>query len=199
MFMVSGQLYILRIQPTLSLTTVDMSGTGLNPAGVAKSFFCQAEEFMIIQAGDFVTQPLVWDGLNLYRITAFPGAGAHMLPPGKAMDYFQGRVWCQSNERTYMAGDTVGSSSGTIGYGYRDAVLHSSENAYLVGGGAFTVPSSAGSIRSIDHTTNLDSALGESNLFVSTRNTIYSVTAPLGYLWRAGPVLAESTRHRPTP
>lgn len=178
MFMVSGQLYILRIQPTVSLTTVDMSITGLNPVAQTKCYFCQAEEFMIIQADDFVTQPLVWDGLNLYRITAFPGFTAHMLPPGKAMDYFQGRVWVQSNEREYMAGDTVKASSGTVAYGFRDAILHSTENSYLVAGGAFTVPSTSGSIRSIEHTTNLDSALGESNLFISTRNTIYSVTAP---------------------
>lgn len=199
-FVAGGRVFRLIIQPTQIFQELFCDSpnrpiphqTPIVPAANPKCYFCQGEEFLVIQAGDFVTQPLVWDGATLRWIDdpywQHPGIPhANMLPPGKAMDYFQGRFWVQNGERTYMAGDTVGSSSGIpnppgpgqLFYNFRDAILHSIENGYLQGAGAFAVPSTAGSIRSIDHTTNLDSALGDSNLFVSTRNTIFSVTAPI--------------------
>lgn len=38
-----------------------------NPGAVEKAFFCQGENVMVIQAGDFVTLPLFWDGATLRR------------------------------------------------------------------------------------------------------------------------------------
>lgn len=38
-----------------------------NPADVAKAFFSQGEEFLVIQAGDYETLPLFWDGVSLSR------------------------------------------------------------------------------------------------------------------------------------
>ncbi len=38
-----------------------------NPPTIPKAYFCQGEEFLIIQAGDNVTPPLFWDGVILRR------------------------------------------------------------------------------------------------------------------------------------
>ncbi len=38
-----------------------------NPPTVPKAFFVQGEEFLVIQAGDYITLPLFWDGVSLVR------------------------------------------------------------------------------------------------------------------------------------
>src|SRR5204863_2333906 len=43
----------------------------------------------------------------------------------------------------------------------------------------FQVPTVAGNIRAMKHTANIDSALGESQMFVFTRRSIYASTAPV--------------------
>lgn len=106
------------------------------------------------------------------------------LPVGTAMDYYMGRVWVagspeRGNGREYLAGDIVGSpatpTSGTPQYGYRDSILHITENSYLSLGGTFLVPTQAGNIIALSHSINLDTALGEGQLMPFTRKTIYSV------------------------
>lgn len=171
------------------------AGTGPNPANRPQHWLVQGEEFLVIQDG--VSEPLVWDGAVLRRISAV--GGAHMkLPTGTSMDYFMGRIWVANagttpgslGGRSYLAGDIVGSpgavSSGTAPYAYRDSILNITENTLLSAGGAFLVPTTAGNIRAIFHTANLDTALGEGQLFVSTRKTIYSVNVvPDRLQWQA--------------
>lgn len=41
----------------------------VNPPAEPYSYFVQAEQFLVIQAGDFVTLPLFWDGTTLRRST----------------------------------------------------------------------------------------------------------------------------------
>lgn len=96
------------------------------------------------------------------------------LPAALAMDYYMGRLWLALG-REYVAGDIVGGTSGTGIYDKRDAILNMTENAYTVGGGAFIVPTNAGNIRALNHAANLDSALGEGQLKVFTRKSVYSV------------------------
>jgi hypothetical protein len=45
-------------------------------------------------------------------------------------------------------------------------------------GDAFIVPTNAGNIRALKHSANLDSALGEGQLYVFTRKNIYATTVP---------------------
>lgn len=96
------------------------------------------------------------------------------LPAAESMDYYMGRIWLAAG-REYVAGDIVGGPSGTGIYGFTDSILQMTENAYTVGGGAFIVPSQAGNIRALAHAANLDSALGEGQLKVFTRKSVYSV------------------------
>ncbi len=119
----------------------------------------------------------------LVNITDTPGVNVPLLsvlnsvaelPTATCMDYYMGRLW-SANGREYIAGDIVLGPSGTEQYGYRDAILKLTENEYLALGGAFVVPTNAGNIRALKHPTNLDTALGQGQLLVFTRKTIYSV------------------------
>ncbi len=105
-------------------------------------------------------------------ITTNPGPT--QLPSGESMDYYMGRMWIGAG-REYVAGDIVGGPSGHVAYDYRDSILYMTENAYTVGGGAFIVPSNAGNIRCLRHPANIDTALGEGQLKVFTRKSVYSV------------------------
>lgn len=96
------------------------------------------------------------------------------LPSGEAMDYYMGRIWIAAG-REYIAGDIVGGASGSQIYDLRDSILKMTENTYTVGGGAFIVPTNAGNIRALNHAANIDSALGEGQLKVLTRRSVYSV------------------------
>ena len=103
---------------------------------------------------------------------------ASELPPAGQMDYYMGRMWYAFG-RQYCAGDIVGSkASGTAPYNYRDSILKMTENPVSLAGDAFIVPTSAGNIRALKHSANLDSALGEGQLYVFTRKSIYATTVP---------------------
>lgn len=45
------------------------------PADIDKYFFCQAEQFLVIQAGDLTTLPIIWDGVVLRRSLGLSGTG----------------------------------------------------------------------------------------------------------------------------
>lgn len=103
---------------------------------------------------------------------------ASELPAAGPMDYYMGRFWYAFG-RQYCAGDIVGSkASGTIAYNYRDSILKTTENPVSLAGDAFIVPTNAGNIRALKHSANLNSALGEGELYVFTRKNIYATTVP---------------------
>lgn len=168
---IGGRFYQVRVDTDNSV--VDITGANANPALVDQGFMVQGERFLLIQAGDGVTEPLVWDNVALRRISAM-GGPAPFLPAGFAMAYYMGRIWI-ANGRQYMAGDIVRGPSGTAPYQFEDSILHNTENTYLTAGGVFTVPSNAGNIRGMNFPANLDTALGQGQLLVSTRRSIYSV------------------------
>lgn len=103
---------------------------------------------------------------------------ASELPAAGPMDYYMGRLWYAFG-REYCAGDIVGSqASGTFAYQYKDSILKTTENPVSLAGDAFIVPTSAGNIRALKHSANLNSALGEGELYVFTRKSIYATTVP---------------------
>ncbi len=153
-----------------------------NPPDEPFAFFCQAENFMIIQAGDSTTLPLFWDGFNMRRSNGITGALAgpniNELPAALSMDYYMGRVW-YAQGRQYTAGDIVGGPSGTPTYNFRDSVLKVTENPLALGGDGFVVPSNDGTIRALKHGANIDAALGQGRLFVFTRRAVYALQVPV--------------------
>lgn len=333
---IGGRIYLVRSDTDFSVRDLSAEFGLVNPAGTLRGYMAQAEQFLVIQAGDFVTLPLFWDGVTLrrsvgpatsygvtaanfvvpavgqivdvtltapyagpangevlingksyqqvetqnvivmenlsntsvggtvpagssivspaltiytaasfvipaigntvtvvvqtpwtgavpqnvgvtnstphFRITsaaAAPPAANHVLlvnvndtaganviapvvlssraelPAGGPMDYYMGRMWV-ANGREYVAGDIVGGPTGTAAYDFRDSVLKMVENTYLSLGGTFRVPTNAGNIRALKHTTALDTATGEGQLLVFTRATIYSVNVvPTRAQWQA--------------
>lgn len=180
---------ILKVTLEEPYTVTNLSATfGLyNPAGELYGYFCQAENYMVIQAGDRITLPLFWDGVNntMRRSNGITGnlsrPGINEIPAAGPMDYYLGRLWYAwtPTKRHYSAGDIVQGPSGTIANRFLDSVLCVTENPLAVGGDGFVVPTQAGNIRALKHSANLDSNLGVSDLFVFTRRTVYGLSVPV--------------------
>lgn len=187
--LIGGVTYKVDLQ---TYVVTDLTGgdpTKLMPANSEQPYFCQGEEFLIIQAGDYTTKPLIWDNVTLRRSLGItntavaPGThGVNEIPAAGPMDYYEGRLWWGS-ERRISAGDIVGGPSGSnVGptfYNFRDAILNVTESPLVVGGDGFALPTNAGTIRAIKHTGNFDSTLGVSDLYIFTRRQIYALSVPI--------------------
>jgi hypothetical protein len=180
----SGHTY--RIIPGPPASVVEISNPALlMPPTQTEFFFVQAEQFLVIQAGDNATLPLFWDGSTLRRSKGItntavaPGTpGINEIPAATAMDYYMGRIWYSIGRRA-NAGDIVDGPSGTLAYQFTDSVLNVTENPLVVGGDGFAVPTQDGNIRALFHNGQLNSALGQGNLFIGTRTAIYSLSVPV--------------------
>lgn len=168
-------------------SAVPLSGDdpGTLPSFLDYFYFCQAEEFLIIQAGDYKTLPLFWDGTKLRRSLGITNTalgsstnGVNELPAAGPMDYYMGRVW-YAQKRNYTAGDIVGGPSGSSAYNFRDAVLNVTENPLAIGGDGFRVPDSSGDITALSHNANLDASLGQGRLFIFTLKNVYNLVVPV--------------------
>jgi len=184
---IGGNLWRVRVDTDNSVDNLSSLFGGLTmPPDAPQSFFAQAELFAVWQAGNLVTNPIFfWDDGNtligMRRSNGFVGVAdpTNEIPPSVAMDYSQQRLW-YARGRSYIAGDIVQNQiSGTAPFGYRDSVLKVTENPVAIAGDGFIVPTVAGNIRALKHTANLDSALGESQMFIFTRQAIYACTAPV--------------------
>lgn len=151
-----------------------------NPPNETLAHMVQGEQFLIIQAGDMVTLPLFYDGSTMRRSNGLGGSPVE-IPAAGPMDYYMGRLWYAGvpDNRTYCAGDIVKGSSGTAPYALRDSILRVTENPVAVGGDGFVIPTSAGAIRAIRHSANIDTTLGEGELFIFTRKSVYSLKVPV--------------------
>lgn len=186
MVLIGGVLYKVLLQDPYTVTDLTGGNVALHmPSTVEQAFFKQGEEFMVIQAGDYTTLPLFWDGVTLRRskgITSSgvaPGTpGINELPAAGPMEYFMQRFW-YAQGRSYGAGDIVGGNSGTVAYGFRDSILNVTENPLVVGGDNFRLPAGTGNIRALSASATLDAALGEKNLFIFTRRRVFSLTVPV--------------------
>lgn len=178
---IGGKIYSVLLESPYTVRNLSTEFGLSNPFNAERAFFCQGEEFLVIQAGDYFTatppsQPLFWDGTTLRRSA---GIGGGELPAGTCMDYYMGRLWFAQG-RTYGAGDIVGSqSSGTVAYGYRDSILKVTENPLILGGDNFSLGANAGNIRALAHTATIDTTLGQGQLFIFTRTSVHSLTVPV--------------------
>lgn len=161
------------------------------PPNLNRCYFCQAENYLIIQADDAVSFPLFWDGTTLRRskgITDVHATNAspphtNEIPAAGPMCYYMGRVW-YAQGRSYSAGDIVngptGWPAGNPNFNrQRDSVLCVQENPLCVGGDGFTVPTNAGNITGISYASNINTQLGQGQLYVGTRHQIYALTVPV--------------------
>lgn len=187
---IGGVLYRVRVDTDYSVTDLTAAyGFGI-PANNQQAFFCQAEMFGVIQAGDLVSRPLFYDfgvmGLrneSLRQSNGFVGPAdpTNEIPPAGPMAFHSQRLWYAFG-RNYAAGDIVrntASGTGTQAWQYRDSVIRVTENSVAYGGDAFMVPTQAGNIRGMAYSANLNTTLGESDLFLFTRRSVYACSAPV--------------------
>lgn len=189
---ISGRIYKVLLDPPFTITNLSTQFGLVNPATPTQVFFCEANGFLIIQAGDFGAA----NTLPLFYATAFIAQPEFMrrsngltgnityplineLPAAEAMIYYSGRVW-YAQGRTYSGGDMErNQASGTSGYLFNDSVLKVTENPLATGGDGFTVPSQAGNIRALAYTSNIDTRLGQGPLYIFTRKQVYSLDVPV--------------------
>jgi hypothetical protein len=144
---------------------------GANPASLQYVNLYQAENYVIILAGQNSTQ--IFDGSTVSL------AGVEQLPPGLFGTYQWGRNWITLNDgRSFVASDLVGDPSGTAKNDFVDAILYMTENNFLAGGGAFKVPNNQGLITAMGALPTLDTSLGAGQILVGTTNSIIGVNAP---------------------
>lgn len=195
---VNGHTFRVTLDPltaAFDLSVNNFSGggpTAFNPvnANTAHAFLCQGEQFAFIQAGDYGagnTLPLVWNDLKqtlsrskgITNPAVAPGThGINELPAATAMDYYMGRIW-YAQARTVSAGDIVFGPSGSATNNFRDAILEITENPLSVGGDGFAVPNNSGNIRCVFHNANLNSQLGQGQLFLGTRKAVHMLQVPV--------------------
>jgi len=179
---IGGHLYLVHVDSDNSVRDLSAEFGQFNPPDELQAFFVQAEEFLVVQGGDFVTKPLIWDGVTLRRSNGITGnlAGPNIneIPPAGPMDYYMGRLWYAFG-RVYAAGDIVQGLSGTAAYNYRDAVLKVTESPLSLAGDGFIVPAQSGNIRGLSHTAELDTALGQGRLYIGTRRDVFRCNVPV--------------------
>jgi len=173
---------VVAFTPAYMSQTTDVRA---NPAFEFKSYFCQGEEFLVIQAGDYLTPALFWDGQVLRRSIGITNAavaagtpGVNEIPPAGPMDYYMGRFW-YGQQSKFSAGDIVGGNSGTLKYDFRDSILNVTECPLVLGGDGFSVPRNEGDITALAHNANQDAALGQGRLFAFTAFGAHQLTVPV--------------------
>ena len=184
---IGGKIYRIRTDTDFSVQNLSATfGLSRDPSS-DQFFFCQAERWLIIQDGTLINRPLFFstndDGTTpaMVESRGFVGVNnaLNQIPPAGPMDYYQQRLWYAFG-RFYAAGDIVFNKvSGTAPFKYRDSVLAVTENPVPSGGDAFVTPISSGNIRWLRHAANLNTQLGETNLFIGTRNAIFACNAPI--------------------
>jgi hypothetical protein len=93
--------------------------------------------------------------------------------------YGMGRNWVALQDGvSYVAGDLVGSSTGSSQFNFNDAVLAVSQNYFLAGGGTFKISGSGETIQAMQFVAQLDASLGQGPLQIFTDDTVFSNFAP---------------------
>lgn len=154
----------------------DISPPGnLNATNLTKAWFCQAEDFLIIQ--DNQSAPIIYDGGIARRSQV--NAEVPEVPVGNVMAYSMGRLWVAlPGGFAFVGGNIVYGEGGTSAYSGRDSVLKYSENQLINGGGAFGVPIGGGEIRAMAAVAQIDTSTGQGPLQVLTTQGGFSVNAP---------------------
>lgn len=184
---VGGQIYRIRTDTDFSVQNLSSAFSLSRDPSSDQYYFAQAEKWMVIQDGTLINRPLFMstndDGsvASMVESRGFVGVNSplNQIPPARAMDFYQQRLW-YSFGRFYAAGDIVfNQTSGTAPFDFRDSVLAVTENPVPSAGDAFATPISSGNIRWLRHAANLNTQLGETNLFIGTRNAIFACNAPI--------------------
>lgn len=175
---IGGRIFRYLVGTTGSVQDISLAND-LNSSINPDAWMWQSEDFLNINNGQSNT--LFFDGSGLRRSL---GQAGQELPVGCMGVYVQGRNWVvlpsgQKPSQTFMGSDLVYSHGFNDGYGGRSACLKTEENTLLSGGGAFSVPVSAGPITAMASVAIADTSLGQGPLQVMTKASVFSVQVPL--------------------
>lgn len=170
---IGGRTFRYLVQTSNAVQEVSIAGD-YNSSVAPQAWMWQGEDFLFINDGQ--SHPLYWDGAGLRRSA---GEAGEELPAGCMGAYIQGRNWMVLPDRqSFMAGDLVYSHGFSDGFGGRKAILKTEENTFLSGGGAFSVPISAGKITALASVAIADTSLGQGPTQVMTQTAVFSVNVP---------------------
>lgn len=176
---IGGHLFRYLVASSNKVQDISLA-SDLNSPVNPDAWMWQSEDFLIVNNGQ--KNPLFFDGASVRRSLGMAG---QELPPGCMGAYVQGRNWfvlpgsSQKPSQTFMAGDLVYSHGYSDGYNGRRACLKTEENNLFSGGGAFSVPVSAGPITAMSSVAIADTSLGQGSLQVLTAQSVFSVQVPL--------------------
>lgn len=167
-FGVFGRIY--RFDPELC-DIVDLTpATGPLSAGVARLYFCQANDHLVVQDGQ--NRPLLIAGGAIRQSAVGDDPLTPEVPVGTIMAFGHGRLFVVVDRRYIMAGD--------IQLAWEpDNVLHFTETGYLSGGGAFGLPSWMGRITGLAFQQNVVSGTGLGALVVFAEGGVCSFSVQL--------------------
>lgn len=174
--MIGGRLFRYLVGSTnmVQEITPGTSHSDINDPTLEDGWMWQSEDFLITNNGQAL--PYFFDGAGVRRSQG----GNKELPPGCMGAYVQGRNWMAlPGRRSFMGGDLVYSHGFPNPYQGREAVLQTTENTLLAGGGAFGVPVQAGQINAMTSVAIADTSLGQGALQVLTQNSVFSVNTPI--------------------
>jgi hypothetical protein len=168
-----GRLFRFKLSERDSAAVVsDISiASDLNPPNRDKSYFCQAENYMIVQDGQSL--PIIYNG----AVSRRSDPTKQEVPVGAQMGYCMGRLVVAQGQQ-YTIGDLVYGTSGTVANYYRDSVLKFTENTFLNEGGSFGVPLSCGEITALQPIANINTVLGQSEIAIFTKDAVFSNQMP---------------------
>ena len=196
-------------------TTIGAAGFGVSPiGGLNNGTLASVANLTVNQVitlgglGQMQVQSI--SGLNVVLVNLSVGPGTSIppgwpvyftviatgLPPGRMGAYGMGRNWLALTvANQFIALDIVNGSSGTQPFNFRDSVLQSTENTFIVGGGTFCIPGNAGAITAMKFTAQENVALGQGPLLVFSHKSVYSCQSPVDRLtWQSvtNPILTEA-------
>lgn len=134
------------------------------------AYFCQAEQYMVIQNGKDL--PIIYDGGVSRRSN-----GTTEIPTGTIMAYGQGRIWMMRGD-TLIAGDIDGGPTSVIDF---------TERQVLAEGGDLRPSYTIGPVMGLEFVPQQDTTTGQGNLIVRGSNGCISVFAEKPRLeWKSG-------------
>ena len=162
-FGVFGRIYMLDTE-LLSAEDITPATSGLS-AVVDRLFFCQANEYLIIQDG--FNRPIIVEGTTSRFSTCGTNPLLPEVPVGTIMAFGQGRLFVVVDGKYFMAGD--------IYLPWQpERVLQFTETQYLNGGGAFGLPAWMGNITGMMFQPNVVSGTGLGALVVFAEKGVSS-------------------------
>ena len=168
-FGIFGRIYMLDTE-TLVVADITPEAGILSPV-VDRLFFCQANEYLIIQDG--FNRPIIVEGVTARFSTCGSDPALPEVPVGTIMTFGQGRLFVVVDGKYFMAGD--------IYLPWQpERVLQFTETVYLNGGGAFGLPAWMGNITGMMFQPNVVSGTGLGALVVFAEKGVcsFGVQAP---------------------